>query len=99
MSGNSLTDISSLDLPLERYLEMNGTIFRSFQRQDSGNRAFGVKCDGGRYFVKEAIRSETAAGIRRALGAGNHPGRERIRRQRGREGPRPSKYDQLSPAQ
>ena len=51
---------------------MNGTIFRRFPRQDSGTRAFGVECDGRRYFVKEAIRPETAAGILRAEELNRH---------------------------
>ena len=39
MTDHPLTSITRLGPPLERYLEMHGTIFRTFDRQDSGNRA------------------------------------------------------------
>lgn len=63
MSAHPLLESTSVG-DLRRYLDTVGTVFRVFDRQDSGCASYGVAVDAERWFVK----TSTTPSARRALG-------------------------------
>ena len=55
-----LLDVDRIDQEPERYLHTIGDVFAVFDEeiQDSGNVSYGVRAEGGRYFVKTAGRPD-----------------------------------------
>ena len=63
MGAHPLLDLERLDDALEPYLESVGRVFRSFLRQDSGNRCYGVAIGDDRWFVKLGANPAIASSL------------------------------------
>ncbi len=66
MSAHPLLESTSVG-DLRRYLDTVGTVFRVFDRQDSGCVAYGVAVGERRWFVKTARTTAAVASLRRAM--------------------------------
>ena len=58
--GHSLLEVDRIDQEPNRYLHTIGDVFAAFDEaiQDSGNISYGIRAEGGRYFVKTAGRPD-----------------------------------------
>jgi len=88
MSAASLLAPEPIPGPPEAFLARVGEVFRVFDRQDSGHRAYGVRCGRRRFFVKTvgpagsiASRERRAGWLRAAARLGGrvrHPALPRV---------------------
>ena len=62
-----LTDITEIDVPIERYLRDVGEVFHVFEHQDSGTTFYGVLVDGKSWFVKPSNDPIIIKSLRRSL--------------------------------
>ena len=62
-----LTEVTSIDIPVEAYLRDVGDVFTAFRQQGSGTVSYGVLADGDRWFVKQSDDPGTVESLRRAL--------------------------------
>ncbi|HVM14823.1 MAG TPA: hypothetical protein VM287_10915 [Egibacteraceae bacterium] len=61
---------------LDSFVHRLGTVFATFDRQDSGCRSYGVEMDGRRLFLKGSVEPRALPSLRRAVslhGAVRHP--------------------------
>jgi hypothetical protein len=64
---NSLTETTTIDMPIEAYLRDVGEVFTAFRQQGSGTVSYGVLADGNRWFVKQSTVPSIVESLRRAL--------------------------------
>ena len=64
---NALTDVSLIEVSVERYLRDSGEVFQVFRHQGSGTVSYGVLVDGERWFVKPSDDPSIVESLRRAV--------------------------------
>ncbi len=62
-----LTEVTSIDMPIESYLHQVGEVFQEFGHQDSGTTSYGVIVDGKRWFVKPSVDPSIVESLQRAV--------------------------------
>ena len=62
-----LTEVTTIDVPVESYLCDVGQVFHTFRYQDSGTTSYGVLVDGQRCFVKPSDDPDIVESLRRAI--------------------------------
>lgn len=65
--AHPLTEVESIDIPVESYLCQVGEVFQAFRLQDSGTVSYGVLAGDRRWFVKESGDPSILESLHRAI--------------------------------